>query len=148
MNIFPSNLLNNNITNNSGTINNQKGYKDILFDTEKKKIVLSDGKNIFASKKEQVKQWIYLLINTEIDKYNVYKNTDFGIRFLYEMRGHEYYSSGYTIAQIKHELTQKILENKSIEKIENIDITIEFNKMIIAITILLEGEKEEVIYNV
>lgn len=54
-----------------------------------------------ASKKQQIQQWLYLLIHTELGKYKVYENTNFGISFLYEMKGHEYYSSGFTVHKSK-----------------------------------------------
>lgn len=150
MSIFPSSLKNN---KTSGLLDNKskiEGYKDILFDFESKKVVVKDGNTVVASKKQQLQQWIYLLINTEMEKYNVYKKTEFGIIFLYAMRGHEYYSSGFTIAQIKDELTEKIEKNSSIQKVEDIEIEINFNEMVITIMLIVDEEEieSEVIINV
>lgn len=143
MGIFPKSLKNN-IDTNFLTVQEQKtGYKDILFDVESKKVVVKDGNTVVANKKQQVQQWIYLLIYTEFEKYNVYKDTDFGIVFLYAMRGHDYYSSGFTVAQIKDELIEKIEKNSSIEKVEEIEIEVEFNKIIISTTVILDGEEIE-----
>ena len=143
MNIFPSSLKNN---KTSGLLDNKskiEGYKDILFDFESKKVVVKDGNTVVASKKQQLQQWIYLLINTEMEKFNVYKDTEFGIVFLYAMRGHEYYSSGFTIAQIKDELTEKIEKNSSIQKVEDIEIEINFNEMVITIMLIVDEGKIE-----
>lgn len=143
MNIFPSSLKNN---KTSGLLDNKskiEGYKDILFDFESKKVVVKDGNTVVASKKQQLQQWIYLLINTEMEKFNVYKDTEFGIVFLYAMRGHEYYSSGFTIAQIKDELTEKIEKNSSIQKVEDIEIEINFNEMVITIMLIVDEDKIE-----
>ncbi|AVQ28853.1 DUF2634 domain-containing protein [Fusobacterium ulcerans] len=150
MSIFPSSLKNN---KTSGLLDNKskiEGYKDILFDFESKKVVVKDGNTVVASKKQQLQQWIYLLINTEMEKFNVYKDTEFGIVFLYAMRGHEYYSSGFTIAQIKDELTEKIEKNSSIKKVEDIEIEINFNEMVITIMLIVDEDKieSEVIINV
>ena len=142
MSIFPDNItVTNNINIKKST--NKKGYKDILYDVEKKKVVIKDGNTVFTTPKEQLKQWIYLLIHTEIDKYKVYKDTKFGIVFLYEMRGHEFYSSGFTIAQIKDELTEKIEAHKWVEKVENIEVEKGFNTLTITVTVIVEGEEIE-----
>lgn len=142
MSIFPYNIT---VTNNINIkkTTNKKGYKDILYDVEKKKVVIKDGNTVFTTPKEQLKQWIYLLIHTEIDKYKVYKDTKFGIVFLYEMRGHEFYSSGFTVAQIKDELTEKIEAHKWVEKVENIEVEKGFNTLTITVTVIVEGEEIE-----
>ncbi len=147
MSIFPDNItVTNNINIKKST--NKKGYKDILYDVEKKKVVIKDGNTVFTTPKEQLKQWIYLLIHTEIDKYKVYKDTDFGIVFLYKIKGHEFYSSGFTIAQIKDELTKKIESHTLVEKVESIEIEIKFNTMIITTVVIVDNEtiKSEVRY--
>ena len=84
MTIFPEGMTSPlTIVEKQNTIK-KEGYKDILYDVEKKKVIVKDGNVAIATKKEQIKQWIYLLINTEIGKYKIYKDTGFGIAFLYE----------------------------------------------------------------
>ena len=140
MSIFPKSL--NTITSiiiaNSETSNNK--YKDLLFDITSKKVVVRDGKTEFTDKKKQVQQWIFLLIHTEMEKYKVYQNTEFGIRFLYEMRGNEFYSSGFTIAQIKDELEEKLLLNNNIQRVESIEITKKFNSLEFDIVVIVDDE--------
>lgn len=140
MNIFPKSLntISSIIITNSETSNNK--YKDLLFDTTSKKVVVRDGKTEFTDKKKQVQQWIFLLIHTEMEKYKVYKDTEFGIRFLYEMRGNEFYSSGFTIAQIKDELEEKLLLNKNIQRVESIEITKKFNSLEFDIVVIVDDE--------
>ena len=121
----------------------KNGYKDIYFDIKTKKIVVVDGKVQIASKKQQIQQWLYLLIHTELGKYKVYENTDFGISFLYEMKGHEYYSSGFTIAQIQDELTEKIKIHKWVDSVESIEIEKGFTGLNITITLNIGGESIE-----
>lgn len=150
MSIFPENITDVSTENKISQSAEKRGYKDILFDVEKKKIIVKDGNIVIASKKEQIKQWIFLLIHTEIDKYKVYKDTNFGIVFLYEMRGHDFYSSGFTIAQIKDELTEKIQAHQWVEKVENVEVDKGFNNLIITVTVIVDGEEveSEVVYNV
>lgn len=140
MSIFPKSLntISSIIIANSETSNNK--YKDLLFDTTSKKVVVRDGKTEFTDKKKQVQQWIFLLIHTEMEKYKVYKDTEFGIRFLYEMRGNEFYSSGFTIAQIKDELEEKLLLNKNIQRVESIEITKKFNSLEFDIVVIVDDE--------
>lgn len=150
MSIFPENITDVSTENKISQSAEKRGYKDILFDVEKKKIIVKDGNVVIASKKEQIKQWIFLLIHTEIDKYKVYKDNNFGIVFLYEMRGHDFYSSGFTIAQIKDELTEKIQAHQWVEKVENVEVDKGFNNLIITVTVIVDGEEveSEVVYNV
>ena len=150
MSIFPKSLNTTSsvIVTNSETLITK--YKDLLFDTTTKKVVVKDGKTEFTDKKKQVQQWIFLLLNTEMEKYKVYQDTEFGIRFLYEMRGNEFYSSGFTIAQIKDELEEKLLLNKNIQSVESIDITKNFNSLVFDIVVIVNDElvKSEVELNV
>lgn len=140
MSIFPKSLntISSIIIANSETSNNK--YKDLLFDTTSKKVVVRDGKTEFTDKKKQVQQWIFLLIHTEMEKYKVYQDTEFGIRFLYEMRGNEFYSSGFTIAQIKDELEEKLLLNNNIQRVESIEITKKFNSLEFDIVVIVDDE--------
>lgn len=150
MTIFPESMTSPlTIVEKQNTIK-KEGYKDILYDVEKKKVIVKDGNVAIATKKEQIKQWIYLLINTEIGKYKIYKDTGFGVAFLYEIRGHEFYSSGFTIAQIKDELTKKIEKHSWVERVESVEIQVDFNTMIITTTVIVDNEavESEVKYSV
>lgn len=140
MSIFPKSLntISSIIIANSETSNNK--YKDLLFDTISKKVLVRDGKTEFTDKKKQVQQWIFLLLHTEMEKYKVYQDTEFGIRFLYEMRGNEFYSSGFTITQIKDELEEKLLLNKNIQRVESIEITKKFNSLEFDIVVIVDDE--------
>lgn len=140
MSIFPKSLNTTSsvIVTNSETLITK--YKDLLFDTTTKKVVVKDGKTEFTDKKKQVQQWIFLLLHTEMEKYKVYQDTEFGIRFLYEMKGNEFYSSGFTIAQIKDELEEKLLLNKNIQRVESIEITKNFNSLEFDIAVIVEDE--------
>lgn len=150
MSIFPKsfNTISSVTVTNSKTLINK--YKDLLFDTTTKKVIVKDGKTEFTDKKKQVQQWIFLLLHTEMEKYKVYQDTEFGIRFLYEMRGNEFYSSRFTIAQIKDELEEKLLLNKNIQSVESINITKNFNSLVFDIVVIVNDEliKSEVELNV
>nr|DAX78444.1 MAG TPA: Protein of unknown function (DUF2634) [Caudoviricetes sp.] len=138
MSIFPARMTEE--TPKNAVDDTKNGYKDIYFDIKTKKIVVADGKVQIASKKQQIQQWLYLLIHTELGKYKVYENTNFGISFLYEMKGHEYYSSGFTVAQIQDELTEKIKIHKWVTDVESIKIDKGFAGLTITITLNIDGD--------
>ena len=73
MSIFPKsfNTISSVTVTNSKTLINK--YKDLLFDTTTKKVIVKDGKTEFTDKKKQVQQWIFLLLHTEMEKYKVYQ---------------------------------------------------------------------------
>lgn len=141
MSIFPNSMnVDIDILSTNTKQSFKKGYKDIMYDVDKKEIVIKDGNVVIGNKKQLVKQWIYLLINTEINKYKVYQDTDFGIAFLYKIKGKELYSSGFTIAQIKDELTEKIEEHGWVDKVDSIEIEKKFTKLLIKIVVILDKE--------
>jgi len=117
------------------------GTKEILFDFKTKRVVIKDGKVIMASKVEAVIQWIELLIRTEVDKYNVYKETEFGLTNLYALRGHSIYETPFFIMELEREL-KEIIESKSeISLVKDISTEHDFNKLIITLTVeLVSGE--------
>lgn len=142
MTIFPSSILSTGEEIKMSTVK-KKGYKDMLFDYKKRQIVVRDGKLITATKTEQLQQWLYLLINTEVGKYKVYENNEFGIIFLYEMRGKEYYTSGFTIASIKDELSEKIMQHHLVNEIVDMQIEKNFNTLTINIILSVDNEVVE-----
>ena len=56
MSIFPENITDVSTENKISQSAEKRGYKDILFDVEKKKIIVKDGNVVIASKKKQIKQ--------------------------------------------------------------------------------------------
>lgn len=118
-------------------------YKDILWDVEKNEIVIQDGKNIITNKLEQVKQWLLVLIKTEVEKYNVYKGTEFGMTNLYNLIGHQFITSPFVVSELKRELKEKCLLNKNIDSVENIEISNNFNELKIKMTVKIDNKDVE-----
>lgn len=132
MSIFPKIL--NIAVENKGT-----GFKEPLFDFQNKRIVLKDGKVVYCTAKQAIKQWVILLINTEIYKYNVYKNTNFGLTDLYNLIGHEF--QNFLISELKRELKEKIKEKQGVKDVININVSNEFNSLKIELTILTDYDE-------
>lgn len=135
MSIFP--VFNNKATEKTKT--EISGSKEPLFDFKKKKIVIKDGKVVMATKIEQVMQWIELLIRTEIDKYAVYKDTDFGMTNLYALRGHSLFETPFFLMELERELKEKIEKKDEISAVTNITTDYGFNNLIVSITAILKS---------
>lgn len=118
-----------------------KGTKEILFDYDKKRVKIIDGKVVFGEEVEQVRQWIELLLETESKKFKVYKDTDFGMTDLYKLIGHNYLSNPYGISELKRELKEKIEMKKEVKEVINISTENDFNKLKIQLTVLLKSGK-------
>ena len=115
------------------------GTKEPLFDFKKKQIVMKDGKVVMATKVEQVMQWIELLIRTEVDKYEVYKNTDFGMTNLYALRGHSLFETPFFIMELEREIKEKIEGKNDVSSVTDIKTEYNFNKLLISITVILKS---------
>ena len=111
-----------------------------IFDFKTKKMVMKDGKVVMATGKEKIKQWIELLIRTEVDKYKVYKGTDFGLKDLYNLQGHQLFTSNYGISQMKADIKRSIEVKKEVNSVQNITITNNFNKLKIELTVMVDEE--------
>lgn len=115
------------------------GTKEPLFDFKKKQIVMKDGKVVMATKVEQVMQWIELLIRTEVDKYEVYKDTDFGMTNLYALRGHSLFETPFFIMELEREIKEKIEGKNDVSSVTDIKTEYNFNKLLISITVVLKS---------
>ncbi|MGL5569788.1 DUF2634 domain-containing protein [Cetobacterium sp.] len=115
------------------------GTKEPLFDFKKKRIVIKDGKVVMATKTEQVMQWIELLIRTEVDKYEVYKGTGFGMTNLYALRGHSLFETPFFIMELEREIKEKIEGKNDVSSVTDIKTEYNFNKLLISITVVLKS---------
>lgn len=137
MSIFP--IFNNKATEETKT--ETSGTKEPLFDFKKKQIVIKDGKVVMATKLEQVMQWIELLIRTEVNKYIVYKDTEFGLTNLYALRGHSLDETPFFLMELERELKEKIESKNEVSVVKDITTENDFNKLIISLTVeLVSGE--------
>lgn len=147
MNIFPINDF-----GTSEMIEDKKvlGHKEPLFDFETEKMIIKDGKVVYGDKKKNIEQWIRLLILTQVDKFKVYKGTNFGMLDLYNLIGNNYLMTPYGIAELERELKEKISEKKGVDKVINIKVQSNFNKVNIKMIVLVDGEEIETegMYNV
>lgn len=88
-----------------------------LFDFDKNVYVAEGGRLIYATEIEAVEQWIKFLILSELDKYNIYKETGFGLKSGYEIIGYKQAPKGYLESNLKLELSEKIKAHKLITRV-------------------------------
>lgn len=135
MSIFPKVNIS---TANKEEVLHQKMGRTFLFDFKTGQLIFKDGKPVKANYKQAAQQWIELLLRTELNKYEVYKETNFGMLDLYNLRGHNLISSDYLQAEIKREITEKLESCKLIKRLENILLNFTKNKLVIKLTVILE----------
>jgi hypothetical protein len=71
-------------------------------------VQIQDGKPVEATTVEQgVQQYAQMLLRTELKKYNVYSDTEFGVSYLSYL-GLKTLPAGYITSELKRELTEKI----------------------------------------
>ncbi len=128
----------------------ETGFKELRFDFKSKRIVIEDGHLKYASARERIEQWVELLIKTEMDKYNIYKGTGFGYRYLYSIRGHSFSGSSFAKSEMERELRESLEAKECIDEVKNINISIEFNVLRVEFRIITgcEEVEGEVIQNV
>lgn len=113
-----------------------------LFDFKNKRLVMKDGKIIYCTELEKIKQWVELLLRTELDKYKVYVYSDFGMETIYKYRGYQVGTSNFAKSEIKRELKSKIERHKGIERVKNLKVDSNFNTVNIELTLVLKNKKE------
>lgn len=134
MNIFPEYSLNENEKTDE-----KVGFKEIEFDFKSKRVVIKDGKVAFLDEVHRVKQWVELLLRTELGKYRVYDDTEFGILSLYKLRGNSFFNTPFGVSELERELKEKIENKKEVKEVVNFSVNIDFNTLKISFTIKLKS---------
>ena len=111
-----------------------------LYDFDRGRYVVRDGKIIECTQKEAVRQWVGFLVKTAADKFDVYDGTDFGT-YIENYIG--YKDTAFVASEIKREVEEKALDNRAIESIEDFQFKKEGDKLTIALTVVMT-EKTEV----
>ena len=119
--------------------------RTFLFNSQTGQLIFKDGKPVEVDYKQAAEQWIALFLRTELNKYNVYKSTNFGMQDLYNLKGHNIVANNYMQAEIKREVTEKLEQCRFIKKVQNIQLDFSNNKLVINLTAVLEDG--EVIVN-
>lgn len=117
-----------------------------LYDFSKGEYVIQDGKLIYCTQEEAVKQWLGFLIKTPAERFNVYNEIPFGT-YISNLLG--YKDIGFIASEVEREIKEKCIDNRAITGISNFKIKKEGGKLEIAFSIVTaEGLESEVITNV
>jgi hypothetical protein len=141
MGIFPS--LNINLQNQLDTISSTQNSsidnfgKSFLFDFETGDFVVKDGKPVIADEKQSLYNWIQKILKTEKDKYKIYQNTDYGVKFEDLLYGD--LPLKFVQVELKREIQDALMKHPLIS---TIDITsIERDKSDLVINLQVNGNE-------
>lgn len=112
-----------------------------LYDFEKKQYVLKDGKVVECSQEEAVRQWIGFLVKTAADKFDVYRDTEFGT-YIENYIGFK--DIGFVSSEIERELTERLPDNRAISSILEFETERDRNRLIVHVTVELKNGSEVV----
>lgn len=110
-----------------------------LYDFDRGRYVVRDGKIIECTQKEAVRQWVGFLVKTAADKFDVYDGTDFGT-YIENYIG--YKDTAFVASEIKREVEEKALDNRAIESIEDFQFKKEGDKLTISLTVVMTDRTE------
>lgn len=113
--------------------------KSFVFDFKSKRFNVVAGKVKETTEEEAIRQWIELLLRTSIDKYKVYKGTGFGTN-IDKLVGYKS-MRGFVESEMKREISEKIIMNRAIERIENFKTDLEGSMIEVSFTAILKNKK-------
>ena len=112
-----------------------------LFDFETGQYVIRDGKVVECTQEEAIRQWVGFLIKTPAERFEVYKDTEFGT-YIHNLIGWK--DVGFVASEIKRELEEKCIENRAISGIKNFDVTKNGGAIHINMTVITNEDEVEV----
>ena len=112
-----------------------------LFDFETGQYVIRDGKVVECTQEEAIRQWVGFLIKTPAERFEVYKDTEFGT-YIHNLIGWK--DVGFVASEIKRELEENCIENRAISGIKNFDVTKNGGAIHINMTVITNEDEVEV----
>lgn len=118
--MFPgqNNSIKDNAKNNSSEI--YSNGKSFLFDFNSGEFKLQDGKLSTIEKLEALKSWINKILRTDKNKYEIYKNTSYGVENLKDLLTSNY-PFEFIKAEIERSVKEILLKNKNIKSVERFE---------------------------
>lgn len=101
--------------------------KVFLFDFENKRFVLKDGKPVEATYEEAIRQWVTMLMITELDQYVIYADTGFGIG-IKQFIGRRDIPLGVISSEVKRQVSEQVTMHSQITGVDNFEIAREDGK--------------------
>lgn len=125
--------------------------KVFLFDFKEKRHVLKDGKPVEATYEQAIQQWVTMLLITDLDKYAVYRGTEFGMTFR-EFIGRRDLPVGVVVSEVKRQLEEQVTRHPEIVSVSNFAMTRDNNAALISFYVetkrgVISVVESEVIYS-
>ena len=120
------------------TPSTEKLGKVFLFDMNTRSHVIRDGKPVECTEVQAVKQWVELLLRTQLDKYQIYKGTYFGLS-LDDVIGHKTNPLIMIQAILEEEIKEKCNEHVLIRSITNFTLARTNNGLNIGFKVVLKN---------
>lgn len=126
-------------SNQSDSITLGRVFK-IDFEGNKATVVMENGKPVEATTiQEKVQRYVQLLLRTELEKFNVYKDTEFGMTY-FKYRGNRLLPKGFINSELKREIEEKITQLSVVDSISNFNAKMNDSTLEIDFTInLVDG---------
>ncbi|MFD1957331.1 DUF2634 domain-containing protein [Paenibacillus thailandensis] len=105
-----------------------------LFDFDTKQYVLKNGRPVEATYTEAIRQWVTMLITTELDQYPVYQGTGFGL-VLKNYIGRRDVPIAAINSELRRQIEEKVIMHSQIVGIDNFKVTTEGGKSVISFTV-------------
>jgi len=118
--MFPGqdNSIKDNQKNSSSEI--YSNGKSFLFDFNSGEFKLQHGKLSTIERLESLKSWINKILRTDKNKYEIYKNTSYGVENLKDLLASNY-PFEFIKAEIERSIKEALLKNKNIKSVERFE---------------------------
>lgn len=94
-----------------------------LFDWDKGDFVIVAGRPRLATGPERIKNWVHKVVRTQLGRYELYRNTGYGTNT--ENIIGRTFTRDFKQSEIKRDITETLLKNKSIISVDNFTLQTE-----------------------
>lgn len=118
--------------------------KSLDFDFSNCDHKIIDGKPVILSNIENIKQWIYKVLTTDINKYRIYtedEQDNFGIS-IFKYIGCKDLPIGYINAELQREIEEQLIKHRYIKNLENFKVERKSRGLNISFKVILKNSEE------
>ncbi|MHC1723038.1 MAG: DUF2634 domain-containing protein [Aminipila sp.] len=100
-------------------------------------VKIANGKPVEAvSTAEKIQEYVKLLLRTALDKYKVYKDTEFGVSY-FKYMGRRDLPMGFIQSEVKREIVEKIEKLNAVESVTDFESSLSGTTLTVQFTINL-----------
>lgn len=90
--------------------------KTFSFDFSTGDFIVTDGKIVILENLDAIKMWIEKVLRTEKNRFEIYKNIEYGVT-LEDLTVGQNYSQAFIEVELKREISEALLKNKYIKSL-------------------------------